>query len=123
MWGVAAVVATPLFVDASGVLATSSTGGFDVTSLVGTVVTPALVIVLLLFGKLRTEPEVKRLEADIDSLRAQVREKDAQINTLQTGIVDKAIPALARTTLVLETISPLLQTEVHLRRPPAPGGE
>lgn len=120
----AAIVATPaalLSVSVGTTAANTGPPALDLTSLLGTVITPVIVIILLLLGKLRTEPEVKRLESENTSLRAQVHDKDAQMISLQSGLVDKAIPALTRSTLVLETLSPLLQTEVHLRR--LPGSE
>lgn len=106
MWE-SVVVATPIL----GMVAatTSDNTGFDLTSLIGAGITPAIVIVLMLLGKLRTEPEVKRLESEVTQLRAQVREKDQQMLSLQGGLVDRAIPALTRSTLVLEALSPMLR--------------
>ena len=79
-----------------------------------------MVIVLLLMNKLHTHSEVRRLEEDNDALRADNLR-------LQDALTDRVIPALTRSTLVLETISPLLQTEIHLRaareRDRPPGGE
>lgn len=118
MLSTVALLATPAALSVVAATSTGVTGNFDLTSLVGTVVTPVIVIFLLLLGKLRTEPEVKRLERENDNLRELVHEKDTQMLALQSGLVDKAIPALTRSTLVLETISPMLQTEVSLRRPP-----
>lgn len=102
--------------------ATDGTGGVNIPSIIGTTVTPVIVIILLLMGKLRTEPEVKRIEKSLSEANATVAVKDKQLQDLQAGLVDKAIPALTRTTLVLETIAPMLQTELHLRRPPSGGG-
>lgn len=90
----------------------ASSAGFDPISIIGTVLTPTIVIILLLTGKLHTDSEVKRLE---DAVTA----KDAQLAALQSGLTDRVIPALTRATLVLETVSPLLQTDVHLRHDPS----
>lgn len=100
----------------------SSTGGFDPTVLVSSAVTPAIVVLLLLLGKLRTEGEVKRLESESERKDGLIDQKDGQITTLQASLVDKAIPALVRSTLILESLSPLLRTEVTLHRPPRPDG-
>jgi hypothetical protein len=76
--------------------------GFDPYSLIGTVVTPVLVIALLLMGKLHTHGEVARLETDLAARDAALAVKDEQLTALQAGLVDRAIPALTRATLVLE---------------------
>lgn len=103
----AAVVATPAAVS---LIADAAAGGngFDPFSLIGTVFTPVVVIILLLTNKLHTEGDYKRIAEDLESERARNA-------ALQTALTEQAIPALTRSTLVLETISPLLQTEVHLR--------
>jgi hypothetical protein len=88
------------------VAAESSSTGIDITSVVGTVVTPVVVIALLIMGKLRTENEIKNRDETITILRQQVREKDAQLESLQEGVVNKAIPALTRAALILEKVSP-----------------
>jgi hypothetical protein len=86
----------------------ATNSGFDPYSLIGTLITPVLVVVLLLTNKLHTEGDYKRVIADLEVEKART-------TTLQTALVDRVIPALTRSTLVLETVSPLLQTEVHLR--------
>lgn len=109
---------------AGAIVAATVTGGGDgvnITSLIGTVVTPTIVIILLLLGKLRTEPEVKRLEQSNETMRQTILAKDNDMQQLQAGLVDKAIPALTRSTLILETLAPVIQTEVHLRRHPGGG--
>lgn len=112
MWEPAVIVAAPVV----SLAVASNTGGFDVSSLIGASITPAIVIVLLLLGKLRTEPEVRRLEGENTLLRKQVSDKDAQMLLLQGGLADRAIPALTRSTLVLEALSPLLQSDDRMRR-------
>lgn len=93
----------------------ASNGSLDPLSLIGTVVTPVLVVVLLLANKLHTDGDYRRVIADLHEERAErVR--------LQTALTERVIPALTRSTLVLETVSPLLQTEVHLRGVREPGG-
>lgn len=79
----------------SFVAETVSDTGFDPWTLIGSVVTPVIVVVLLLTGKLRTGAETDRILADNTALRAQV-------DALQAGLVDRVIPALTRSTLVLE---------------------
>lgn len=113
MIGPIAAVALP----AGVVLAeASASSGFDPYSLIGSVVTPVIVVALLLFGKLHTESDYKRLAEELESERAErVR--------LQTALTDRVIPALTRSTLVLETLSPMLQTEVRLRAATRPDSD
>lgn len=44
------------------------------------------------------------MQADLDRQNVVIAEKDDQIIKLQTGIVEQAIPAIAKSTQVLETI-------------------
>lgn len=86
----------------------ATTGGFDPISLIGTIVTPVIVVALLLMGKLHTDSDYRRVLSDLDEERAErVR--------LQTALTDRVVPALTRATLVLEAVSPTLQAEVRLR--------
>lgn len=92
-----------------GVLAdAASSNSFDPYSLVGTLLTPVLVVILLLTNKLHTEGDYKRLQQDLDLEKGRT-------TALQEALVERVIPALTRSTLVLEQVSPLLQTEVHIR--------
>jgi len=104
MFPIAAAVATP----AVFVAADAAANGFDPYSLIGTVLTPVIVVTLLLFGKLHTEADYQRVVTDLDLARAEQ-------TRLQTALTDRAIPALTRSTLVLEALSPIVQTEVRLR--------
>ena len=98
---------TVITIPTAVVLAAETTGtGFDISSIIGTVVTPVVVLMLLIMGKLRTENEIKNRDETIAILRQQVKDKDAQLDRLQEGLVDKAIPALTRAALILEKISP-----------------
>lgn len=63
-----------------------------------------LIAALLIFGKLRTEAEVKGLEERIKAWQDIVAQKDAQIIALQNGYTDKAIPTLARAIMILERL-------------------
>lgn len=86
----------------------TTSGGFDPYNLIGTLLTPVLVVVLLLFGKLHTEADYQRLEADRDA------EKEER-QRLQAALTDRVIPALSRSSLVIEAILPMVQNEVRLR--------
>jgi hypothetical protein len=86
----------------------ATNSGFDPYSLIGTLLTPVIVVILLLTNKLHTEGDYKRLQADLDLEKGRT-------TALQEALVERVIPALTRSTLVLEQVSPLLQTEVHLR--------
>ncbi len=82
------VAATPV----AGIIAVAlDTSGFDPTQLIGTVVTPVIVIALLLFGKLHTDGDYRRVEADL------VAERAARV-ALQTVLLDQVIPAVTRAT-------------------------
>jgi TRAP-type mannitol/chloroaromatic compound transport system permease large subunit len=124
MWGALAVLLVPpVSIGVAELSSTSIAPNFDITSLIGTVITPALVIVLLLMGKLHTDPEVKRLQHDNDDLREQIHQKDADVAASQQKLIDSVIPALTRSALVLESVLPLLQTETRVRRLPLPPGD
>lgn len=60
------------------------------------------IVVLLIWGKLRTENEVKGLEARLDVYQRIVEQKDQQILALTNGYTEKAMPTLARAIAVLE---------------------
>lgn len=120
MWlPVSAVIAPPTA--ALVMAATDPTAGFNPYSLIGSAVTPVIVVVLLLFGKLRTETELKRLEEEINGpngYKEQIRLKDEQLQLSLNGLLERVVPALTRSTLVLENLAPMLQTEVTITRPP-----
>lgn len=116
MWlSVTALMTPPVMTTV--VAAADPTASFNPYSLIGSVVTPVIVVLLLLFGKLRTESESKRQEETLEAYRDQLRLKDEQLQQLQTALQERVIPALTRATLVLETLSPLLQTELSFNRP------
>jgi hypothetical protein len=99
------LVATP----PAMVVAEAATGAsFDPVSLIGSVITPVIVVVLLLIGKLHTDSDYKRVLADLEAERAERAR-------LQTALTDRVIPALTRSTLVLEAVAPMLQNEIRLR--------
>lgn len=87
-----ALLASPAAISV-GLAATNN--GFDPWTLIGSVITPVIVVFLLITGKLRTGAEAERIIADNADLRAQNQ-------ALQAGLVDRVIPALTRSTLVLE---------------------
>lgn len=65
---------------------------------------PGVIIALLITGYLRTKPEVDRLVADNRAKDKVIERKDEIIISLQTTITQQALPALARSTEVLEAI-------------------
>lgn len=115
MYATSTLVVAPA---ALGLVADAATAdSFGPYSLIGTVVTPVIVVVLLLAGKLHTHGELARLVDSNEQLRAQNQ-------TLQEALIERAVPALTRSTMVLEQITPLIQNEVRLRntRSRAQGG-
>lgn len=60
--------------------------------------------ILLITGKLRTEGEVKSLERRLEVKDEIIGQKDALLQALTTGYVDKAMPTLTRVASVLERI-------------------
>lgn len=97
--------------------AASTNGGVDVYSLIGTLITPVIVVALLLAGKFHTGGDYDRVVADLAEERAErVR--------LQNVVNDRVIPGMARATLVMEALLPSVENEVRLRaaRDNTPGG-
>lgn len=99
-----------LTVSPATLLAEASTGGvgLDVTTLIGTLLTPVAVVLLLLANKLHTDGDYQRVVADLASERAER-------TRLQNVVNDKVIPRMARQNLVMEALLPLVQNEVRLR--------
>lgn len=114
MWGPVAVIASPAVVSL-GAAVVDPGSGFDPVSLIGTVITPVIVVGLFLAGKLHPHSEIVRMQETITRLLAEKAEKDVQLAATQTWMRDQAFPGMARAALVLETITPLLQTDVRLR--------
>ena len=90
---------------AAAVLAAEAGSSFDPLQMLASAGLPGVVILLLITGKLRTESEVKRLEADNERLHGIIATKDELIAALNSSIVDRAIPALTTSTHVLERLS------------------
>lgn len=84
--------------------------------LVGTIITPVVVVVMLVIGKLATGRERDRLEAEVARLNALLAERDAQIAAVQEKFTERVIPALVKATTALEAVAPYLQTETVVRR-------
>jgi len=84
-----------------GAAADAGGSSFDPLTLLASTGIPGVVIVLLITGKLRTESEVKRLEGENDRKDIVIAQKDEQIQRLQAGIVDQAIPVITRSTELL----------------------
>jgi hypothetical protein len=93
------------------------TSGFDLTSLLGTFVTPTIVVILILTGKLRTDADWKRIAAESDRKDEIITEQHTQLMAVQAAMMEKAIPALVRSSQVLEDVSSFFRTEVTIRRP------
>lgn len=89
------------------------------------------VLVLVLLGfftdRLATGSRVRGLEAALaardEFYQKQLDVKDQQIervresrDQLQAGMLDKAVPAIARSALILERLAPLVSTDVSVRR-------
>lgn len=113
--GPLAVLAAPPAV----VLAEAASSGFDPYSLIGTVLTPVIVVTLLLFGKLHTESDYQRLLDDRNS------EKAERIQ-LQSVVNERVIPGMARQTLINEAVLaalPQVENEVRLRAARERGSE
>lgn len=99
-------------------VAEQGAAGFDPWTLIGTVITPVVVVVLLLIGKLHTDVDYKRLSDTAKS------EHDERIR-LQNIVNERVIPMSHRQTLVMEATLPLVQAQVRLleARENASGGE
>jgi hypothetical protein len=87
----------------------SSSGGLDpYAGLIGTLVTPVIVVLLLLAGKLHTDSDYQsRVDYGKDEHEERVR--------LQAVIDEQVIPRMGRNTLILEALMPLVRDQVRLR--------
>lgn len=83
--------------------------GFDWQTFIGTTITPVIVVILLLFGKLHTDGDYRRLEAYAKS------EHDERVK-LQNVLTEDVLPKLHRATLIMEALLPLVEAEVRLRQ-------
>ncbi len=93
MIGTAAVVGS--VGTAGGVLAAAA-DSFDPVSLIGTAVTPVVVVLLLVTGWLRTRSEAERLEKALQDAQDDADEARAQHAALVTKLVNDIVPALTR---------------------------
>jgi hypothetical protein len=86
-------------------LADAGTGGISdpLTWLVNLGVA-GIVIILLVTGQLRTKAEVEHLQRENERKDKLLDAKDGQIAAMQAVITDKTLPALSRSTQVLEAI-------------------
>jgi hypothetical protein len=65
-------------------------------------------LIAFLTGKIRPGKEVESLEARLAVKDKIIEQKDTQIAALSAGLMDRALPILERTTLILERVLPLL---------------
>lgn len=77
--------------------------------------------VLWLRGYIHSAGEVKRLEEMIAAKDAAILRKDDQIERLQSGLVNDAMPLIGQSTAALVRLTPILErltvTEVSYRDP------
>ncbi len=64
-----------------------------------------IMVVLFIVGKLRTEGEVRRLEAECARKDAIIGLKDEQLARQQQALAETAIPVMARATQALEQVA------------------
>lgn len=120
--------------------AVDSSGGtsFNINSIITAGVTPAIVVVLFMLGKLYPSSAVDSLRAEniqkdelIERLRVQVASMypadivaaaraeraslETQLGVLHGQMNDRVIPALTLSTQVLDRLAPLMQTEITFR--------
>lgn len=109
------MIGAPLLIAAMPVglsmVAVGEQTGWDPTSLIGTAITPVIIVTLFLTGILHGPGEFNRMEADIDRLRDENER-------LHQTISERVIPAVTRSTLAVESVASLITTEVHLRHNP-----
>lgn len=98
-----AILASP----AAVFVADATNAWSDPAGLIGTFITPVIVVLLLVTDRLHTHGDYVRLLGDRDAEREERKR-------LQTAMNDRAIPALTRSTLALEAALPRLGREVRL---------
>lgn len=86
-------------------IADAASGGTDPLTYLTGLGFPGIIIALLLTGQLRTKTEVERLIAENESKDAIITSKDRQIAVIQDGLVKDVIPALTKSTQILESMS------------------
>lgn len=65
-------------------------------------------LIMFITGKVRPGKEVDGLEARLALKDKIIEAKDVQIASLQAGILEQAVPAIVRSTQIMERLAPYL---------------
>lgn len=71
----------------------------------------------LVTGRLVPKSSIDQLQGQIAAKDAALQRKDEQIQALQTGIIDKVMPAITEANVTMRQLGELIQTDVSLRDP------
>lgn len=99
------------------------TPSLDLPTITGVVtslgVTGCLIVGIywLVTGRLVPKSHLDQLQAQLAVKDAALERKDEQIEALQKGIVDKAIPAITEANVTMRQLGELIRTDVSLREP------
>lgn len=103
------LVGSSLATAAAAITEASSGSGFDPFTLIGSTITPVIVIVLLLTGKLHTDVDYKHLE------KYASREHDERVQLL-TVVTETVLPNQHRATVIMELLLPFIEAEFRVRQ-------
>lgn len=89
----------------------AATHGFDLSQIITAGVTPALVLLLILTGKLYPSGIVDTYKARADQAEQQRDAANRSVELLNGQMLDRVVPALTLATQVLDRLAPMLATE------------
>lgn len=70
--------------------------------------TAGVFLILFVTGRIRSGKDVESLEARLALKDKIIEAKDTQIASLMSGMLERAVPALERSTQVMERLAPFL---------------
>lgn len=111
MWLAAGLLAAPPVATAVTALADQQPGLVSPETLVGTLITPVMVVVLFLTNQIYSRGHVKNLEAALKESQDREQAKDEQYSQS----MERVIPALTLSTNVLNEVSPFIRSGVLLQ--------
>lgn len=116
MWAPALIVSAPTSV----LMAEAVTSSDPLQSWLSYGAVGAMVVAFAV-GLIVPKSTHEKARADLNEERHAHAETRAQLVALQSSTSDRVIPALTKSTLVLEALTPIVQAEIALRRAASEG--